>query len=166
MLRLSHGAGQIAAGGGSEFKRIGKLAASQIFGSKPQEPNPAENQAASANTGFSILNELKLLGKTTKSQLGGGTIPLGAGQIAQMAKRDEEFSAKSADEIREKIFRIYREYEEKRKRERMAQQEQEKIEAAKQKEEALQLQKKRQITPINVQVAKTRAEIGKNYGAE
>lgn len=165
MFRLTRGAGQIASGGGSELKRISKIATSQLLGSKPQEPVP-ETSDTSQNTGFSILNELKLMGKSAKSQLGGSTGQMSSQQITQMAKRDEEFSQKSADEIREKILSIYREYEGKRRKERLAQQQQAQASEEQKREEVRQLQKKKQAVPINPQVAKSRAEIGKNWGAE
>lgn len=163
MLRLTRGAGQIASSSGGEIRRFKKIATSQILGSKQEEPAP-EVSNSSQNVGFSILNELNMMGKAARSQMGGSKPS--AQQITQMVQRDDEFSEKSADEVREKIFRIYREYEEKRKKERMAKAEQEKVEAEKAKQEALELQKKKHIVPINTQVAKTRAEIGKNYGPE
>lgn len=162
-----------------EVKKIGKSAVGSITGkTQPHKtghstgmgavgsaPAPGESKLHKHNYQYSILGEVKKFGKTLSSQLAGK--PLTADEITSMASRDKYLSKQDADAVREKILQIYREYNEKKSQEKskrewgyhLMEQDQEKVEQAK-----LKSRGKINVNPPGL--AKTRAEIGKNYGSE
>ena len=167
-------AGNVAKTVGGEIKNIGKSATSQIGGADQsgQSSNIAAADVAGASLqkpladkDFSLLSELKAVGKTMGSQIAGSSKTDAEADVESMKKKDDEFSKSEAEAIRAKVDQIYKEYaqkkvaeEQKKKEEEMRQQE----EKRQKREEIQQLKKLDQSNPA---VAKTRAEI-KNYGAE
>lgn len=142
-----------------EAKNFGKSIISQITGGKSQGGQKADVDKHSKYQ-YSITGELSKLAKSTAGQVS-GKVP----SASEMAKADEEFSAREAEAVKVKIARIYEEHAARRKQEEeTSSQEALQKEQQKKQIDAQVLEQKKQDF-VNPAVAKTRAEI-KNFGAE
>jgi len=154
-----------------EAKKVGKSTGSHITGMGATGGASQENRAieearkkqAQRHYSFSPLGELKRFGSSFGSQISGGR--MSADDISQMAQRSEYLDKQDADAVREKILQIYREYEDKRKEQRQKEEE-ERIKLQEKKGQSVEEARFKTRRETNSAVAKTRAEIGKNYGAE
>lgn len=146
-----------------ELKKFGQAVTSQVTGS---EPSPNSSSAGlsgakiSSGDDHSILGEFKKFGQAASAQISGHQAQQAAA-LAQMTKKDKEFSKKEYDVISAKIKRIYEEYAAKRQKE---EKQGEMVEAQQEKQQKqIKEIKKKEMPRADIQ--KTRAEI-KNYGAE
>ena len=119
--------------------------------------------------GAGVVGDFKKLGKSMFAQLLGKSDNenLKHGEIKNLAKADDKFSEVAVAEQQARIKAVYEEYyARKKKQEQMEQQRGKQEEEAEKMEE---LNEKRMAatekTP-SVQIAKTRAKIGKNFGQE
>lgn len=172
-------AGDVVKTIGGELKKLGKTATSQVVGSgQNQKSQPAQDpstsptsdntavssdeQGTSFSKQLSLGSEFKKIGSTLGSQITGSKPA--APDIADMKKKDKEFSDAETESLRKKIDQIYREHGAKVARER-----EQKAALAQQAADRKKAEEVRQVKRIkeetNPGVAKTRAEI-KNYGAE
>lgn len=141
-----------------QIKGFGKSAASQVTGSD-------SSGSAQPKADDSAVDEFKKFGQSfTKQLFGGSSSSSQEEQLAKMKKTDDDFSKQESEVIRAKIANIYKEYEQKRSREKKQEVMVEKQEEQ-QKEQLQQQQKKQVDIERSAEVAKTRAE-NKNYGAE
>jgi len=161
---------QIAKSAGSsildEIVEVGKTAASQLKGTSSSLPKPNLQKAGSSDKSF--WEEFMKFGQSATSQITGDA-PIGNGEIARLAKRDNKLSKEEAEAVRQRILKIYREYEEKRRQKRLTQEQvnKEETEEKKEKQQISQLaQRDKAVAISNPQIAKGRTEIGKNWGAE
>lgn len=168
-------AGDIAKSIGGELSKFGKSATSQIGGSQdqtsPSQPSNVKQDStaapASASTPgqtdehFSLMSELKNIAKVAGSQVSGKHIT--NEEIAQLNKKDKEFSEAEIVALRAKINKIYQEYEAKKAQEKK--QKEMEVSAQEQKKLVEKQEEKKIDKETNPAIAKTRAEI-KNYGAE
>ena len=180
--------GEVASGVAGEFSKFGKSITSQVKGSTPADTQNTDS--SNQITGFgkaitgqifganpesapkpkstpqpaSFLDELKKMGRSVTAQVSNSE-DFNKGQVAEMAKKDEDFSKQEADVYRSRIARIYQEYQAKKRQDEekrkqiLVQEEQKKQEA-----DAFMQEKKDRNSP-NAAIDKSRAEI-KNYGAE
>ena len=130
----------------------------------------AAGVAESAHSaGSGIAGELKQIGKSAFSQLLGHSEngDLKHGDIKELAKADDKFSQVAEEEQKAKVKAIYEEYYLRKKK-----QEQTEAQREKQEEEAEKLEELNEVRvaatqrTTSPQIAKTRAEIGRNYGQE
>src|SRR3989338_8576930 len=130
----------------------------------------AAGVAESAHSaGSGIAGELKQIGKSAFSQLLGHSEngDLKHGDIKNLAKADDKFSQVAEEEQKAKVKAIYEEYYLRKKK-----QEQTEAQREKQEEEAEKLEELNEVRvaatqrTTSPQIAKTRAEIGRNYGQE
>ena len=161
---------QIAKSAGSsildEIVEVGKTAASQLKGTSSSLPKPNLQKAGSSDKSF--WEEFMKFGQSATSQITGDAL-IGNGEIARLAKRDNKLSEEEAEAVRQRILKIYREYEEKRRQKRLTQEQvnKEETEEKKEKQQISQLaQRDKAVAISNPQIAKGRTEIGKNWGAE
>lgn len=147
-----------------EVRKLGRSAGSHITGKSSSVADEGKRGQTFQSGPLSLMGELKRFGQTATSQITGRKLtPL---ELSELAKRDEELSKNDADAVRAKIQRIYHEYEEKRRKQRQVEFEQQKTQEQQVKQQAAQAAKKKQQKFVNPQIAKARAEIGKNWGAE
>jgi|SRR3990167_6497912 len=130
----------------------------------------ASSVAESAHqAGSGLAEELKKIGKSAFLQLLGHTDDgdLKHNDIKELAKADDKFSEVAAEEQKAKVRAIYEEYFLRKKK-----QEQMEAQREKQEEEAEKLEELNEVRVAatqrtsSPQIAKTRAEIGRNFGQE
>jgi hypothetical protein len=158
-----------------ELGKFGKAATSQVSGSGdvaeeadqiPEDVNSSQVAATSDDGRGTFFGELKKFGQAAGGQISGHAAAAAA-NISQMKKNDDEFSQAGQQEVKNKIKGIYAEYEKKRASEK--QQEQQVLEQEQVKLENIRMEqakRARDAQEVNPAIAKTRAEKGKNYGAE
>ncbi|MCR4324301.1 MAG: hypothetical protein NUV69_01290 [Candidatus Curtissbacteria bacterium] len=154
--------GEVGGAVGSELKKFGKSAASQVTGGQDSSSNSTNNSAKnkSSSPGDNPVGEFKKVGQSIVGQISGREPR--HDEIAEMKKNDDEFSEAEHSAVAVRIQQIYEEHAAKRaseaKKEEMVEGRKEEVKA-----ENLEVQKKQEFT--NSAIQKTRAEI-KNYGAE
>lgn len=157
--------GDVAGAVGGELKKFGQSVTSQVIGSGSTSAPTASKQPSAItdgdDAGSGVVGEFKKLVQTAGSQVIGQAPTLEAGQIAKMAKKDEEFSTHEAAAIRARINQIYQEHAAKRVHEKQQ------MEMAEKQQEEVKEEQEKEIKKeeTNTAIQKTRAEI-KNYGAE
>jgi len=154
-------AGEVISTIGSELSKLGKSVTSQITGSS-SDLGQSKKSTPLSKADFSLFGELKKFGQSAQGQVS-GHLPTDS-EIAQMVKKDDEFSEQEGAAVRAKIARIYQEHEARRKKEKqLAEQQQAQIEQTKkEKQEVIQVKRSQEVNPM---VERAKAEI-KNYGAE
>ena len=111
-----------------------------------------------------VGEELTKVGQTAMGQVTGKTQAPSADEIANLAKKDKNFSKKGEVEVKARIKAVYQEYAAKQKKAQMKEEAQ-KQQAEQQQEEVAELENQQKSEELNVQVERSKAEI-KNYGAE
>lgn len=112
-----------------------------------------------------VGEEFSKVGQTAMGQVTGRTPAPTDEEIANRAKKDKNFSKKGEVEVKARINAIYQEYAAKQKKAQMGQEAQ-KQQVEQQQEETQDLQKQQKNEEIELQVERSKAETGKNYGAE
>lgn len=132
--------------------------------------NVASSVAESAHqAGSGFAQELKNIGKSAFSQLLGHSdnSDLKHGDIKELAKGDDKFSEAAAAEQQAKVRAVYADYyAKKKKQEQLALQREEQERQAEKMEHVNEERVAAGQMGVSPQIAKTRAEIGRNFGQE
>lgn len=160
---VRHTVSGVTSTAGTEFKKAGKSMIGQVAYGKPaSSQTPTENKAPKSYTSLSAKGETKKFGLSLMSQVSGKKFTYQELQELQVANEGKGNTVH--DQLRAKINQMYQTHAQRNKQQEAVNQK--KQEEQKQEEFREVGQRNTNLAPVRRDIAKTRTEIGKNFGAE